>query len=71
MKMLLLLLSIAGLAATQSLPQATRPLASVTLCGAAALYCQPYAEKCLACKDCTQCGHCGKLGGKCSVCFKR
>jgi hypothetical protein len=32
--------------------------------------CQPYAEKCTACKDCTKCGHCSRKGGKCSVCFK-
>jgi hypothetical protein len=27
--------------------------------------CQPYAEVCTACKDCS------KVGGKCSVCWKK
>lgn len=33
--------------------------------------CQPYAEKCPACKDCTQCKHCSIIGGKCSVCWTK
>lgn len=33
--------------------------------------CQPYAEVCTACKDCTACKHCSKIGGKCSVCWKK
>lgn len=33
--------------------------------------CQPYAEKCPACKDCSACKHCSVKKGWCSVCFKK
>ena len=32
------------------------------------LACDPYAEKCLACKDCTACYQCSKVRNECSVC---
>lgn len=68
-----LILSLAGTGALSCViphPSFGVPPSSVTLCGAAALYCQPYAEKCPACKDCSACGHCTN-GGRCSVCFKK
>ncbi len=30
--------------------------------------CNPYAEKCLACKDCSACVACSKERNQCSVC---
>lgn len=31
------------------------------------LTCDPYAEKCPACKDCSRCRACSKEGNRCSV----
>lgn len=70
MKMAWLNLACLALVASFAARGSDTPPTSITLCGAAALYCQPYAEKCPACKDCTKCGHCSN-GGKCSVCFTR
>lgn len=36
---------------------------------AAGLCCQPYADRCPACKDCTACHWCSVKGGTCSVCL--
>lgn len=35
------------------------------------LTCQPYADKCLACKDCSKCHWCSVKGGTCSVCLEK
>ena len=38
-------------------------LAILFACGV----CQPFAEKCTACKDCSKCGACNSGGRSCSV----
>lgn len=41
-----------------------------SLCGPMAAVCDPYADKCPACKDCTKCHWCSQKGGKCSTCLE-
>lgn len=60
MKLFLALLTLALGGSSSSSPE-----------GCAFRKCDPYAEKCPACKDCSACHHCHGLGGKCSVCFRK